>query len=280
MILRRYMPAPPLDQFIEFFWYYEGWQGDHSMERLLPDGTLELVINLLDGPRKLFDRHDPHRHTDFRRGWLSGTHSRYIEIDTMPGASMIGAHFKPGGARPFLGPSAAEFRDRVVELDAVWDAGAWEMRERLLAAPGPAAKFQCLEQFLLGLLRRSRRVQSDPMRQERIAWVVGKLSRQTDVRTIGATAETIGVSHKHLISQFQDQVGLTPKLFCRIRRFQEVLVRMNGRRVVPWAEVACACGFYDQSHLVNEFQAFAGLNPCAYRSVREDYASFVPMDGR
>jgi AraC-like DNA-binding protein len=274
MLLRRHIPAPPLACFIEFFWYFEDWDGAHPMEQVLPDATFELVINLLDGPRKLFNRSDLGRYTTFRGGWLSGAHSKYIVIDTQRGSSMIGAHFKPGGVAPFLPTSAGAFHDQVVELEAIWGRSARELRERLLAAEGACDRFFHLEQFLLDLLRRDR---IDPQRQERITWAVGQFWRQPNVLAVREAASRLNISHKHFITQFREQVGMSPKLFCRIRRFQEVLAQINARRRISWAEVACACGYYDQSHLVNDFQAFAGLNPSAYRSLDADYASFVPV---
>jgi len=134
------------------------------MEQILPDATFELVINLRDGPRKLFNRTDLGSFTTYRGGWLSGAHSKYIVIDTQRGASMIGAHFKPGGVAPFLPASAGEFHDQVVELESIWGRSAQELRERLLAAEGPRDRFCLLEQFLLKLIDR---VRIDPRRQLR-----------------------------------------------------------------------------------------------------------------
>lgn len=275
MLLRRHIPDPPLARFIEFLWYFEDWDGTHAMEQILPDATFELVINLRDGPRKLFNRTDLGSFTTYRGGWLSGAHSKYIVIDTQRGASMIGAHFKPGGVAPFLPASAGEFHDQVVELESIWGRSAQELRERLLAAEGPRDRFCLLEQFLLKLIHR---VRIDPRRQGRITWAVDQFWQQPNQFAVREAASRLNISHKHFITQFREQVGLSPKLFCRIRRFQEVLAQINARRPINWAEVACACGYYDQSHLVNDFQAFAGLNPSAYRSLDEDYASFVPIE--
>jgi AraC-like DNA-binding protein len=274
MILRRRIPDPPLSRFVDFLWYYQDWEGTHSMEQVLPDGAFDLVINLRDGERKLFDRENLARHTGFRGGWLSGTHSRYIVIDTVSGASMIGAHFKPGGAASLMGSSAAPFRDQVVELEHIWGAAARELRERLLAAAGPSEGFQVLELFLTQLLKP---VGENHPRQERIEWATRQFCRQPQIRTVRSAAEVLGISHKHFIAQFEEQVGLTPKLFCRIRRFQQVLAQINLRRSVDWARVAGDCGYFDQAHLVKDFQAFAGLNPSAYRSLSEEYANFVPV---
>src|SRR6267378_1293981 len=92
----RHVPGLPLRLFVEFFWCYDSWYPDHAMENCLPDGSFELIINLQEQPRKLFDREDISRHRAFRRAWLPGTHSGYIVIDALPASSMMGVHFKPG----------------------------------------------------------------------------------------------------------------------------------------------------------------------------------------
>jgi AraC-like DNA-binding protein len=276
MILRRHFPGPALMQYVAFLWYYQDWRGDHTRERVLPDASFELVINLNDTTRKLFDRDGSDRYIGFKGGWLSGAHSRYIVIDAVPGTSMIGVHFKPGGIRPFVGPSAAEFQDYVVEMDQLWGGSARQLREQLVAGVSPEAKFEALEQFLV---HRLARCGLDQSRRERMVWASRQLGRQRSVGAIGRTARVLGVSHKQFITQFREAVGLTPKVFCRIRRFQEALTALQDGRRVRWAEVACDCGYYDQSHLIREFQEFAGLNPSDYRNLSAEYASFVPVDG-
>jgi hypothetical protein len=118
------------------------------MERVLPEGRFELVIDLREVPRKLYENERGRRWTEYRRSWISGTHSRYIVIDVLPASSMIGVHFRPGGAAAFLCCPAEEFADRVVELDCVWGRAAGELREALLEAPAPLGKFAVLERFL------------------------------------------------------------------------------------------------------------------------------------
>jgi len=274
MIYRRHTPGLPLAAFVDFFWYYDCCFPDHTMEKCLPDGTFELVINLHDEPRKLFDSDDVGRHTAFRRGWLSGTHSRYIIIDAINNSSMIGAHFKPGGAAAFLNLPAGQLRDQVVELDALWGASAWNWRDRLLAAPGPAAKFQVLERFLLDHLKEPDR---SSQRRKRVDWALGRFVQRAEVDDVAAVASALGMSHKHFIEEFRREVGLTPKLFCRIRRFQDVLRRINSGKVVEWADIAYPCGYFDQAHFNHDFRSFAGLNPSRYLSHRLEYPNFVRL---
>jgi AraC-like DNA-binding protein len=274
MIYCRHIPRGPIATFVDWFWFYEGFLPDHRREHVLPEGTFELVIDLRETPRKLFDRADASRFDSFRRGWISGTHSEYIVIDALPDSSMIGVHFKPGGMAPFLGLPSDELTDRVVEMDAVWGRSADELRERLLSAPDFQAKFLVLESFLLArMARHSERVD----RRERIPWALEQFLRQPDQQRIRAVADQLGISHKHFISEFRRQVGLTPKLFCRIRRFQQVLAQINSHSRIEWADVAYSCGYYDQAHFVNDFQAFAGVNPSSYLNHRLVEPNFVPV---
>ena len=75
MTFRTRKPCSPLGHFLEFLWFYSGDQPAHRLERVLPDGSAELVINLDDTPRKRFDRNDLRRLETFRRAWISGVHS-------------------------------------------------------------------------------------------------------------------------------------------------------------------------------------------------------------
>jgi AraC-like DNA-binding protein len=57
---------------------------------------------------------------------------------------------------------------------------------------------------------------------------------------------------------------VSPKAFCRIRRFNEVLTRIEQRSEVDWADVALSCGYFDRAHFNHDFRAFSGLSPSDY----------------
>jgi AraC-like DNA-binding protein len=265
MSIYRHIPRSALGQHVEWLWYYDELQADHDREHVLPDGAFDLIINLEDRPRKLFDREKAGRFNSFKRGWLSGGHAEFLIIDVLEGATMIGAHFRPGGAARFLGLPASELCRQVVEVDAVWGAGIWEWRDRLLAARGAREKFAVFEQMLL---HRMAAAGAKSGGNPGVTWAIGQFMSEPHLQSIAAVSHSLGVSHKQFIEQFRREVGLTPKLFCRIRRFQEVLGRIHAQKSVNWADVACSCGYFDQAHFVNDFMAFAGLNPTAYMDRR------------
>ena len=86
---------------------------------------------------------------------------------------------------------------------------------------------------------------------------------------ISEIADGIGISSRRFIQLFSDQVGLTPKVFCRVRRFQQALHKVNGGGAIDWADLAAACGYFDQAHFIHDFRAFAGITPTAYLAARD-----------
>jgi len=87
-------------------------------------------------------------------------------------------------------------------------------------------------------------------------------------------------SQKHLISQFKKYVGLTPKYFHRICRFNELLAAINRKEQFSWAQIAYECGFSDQSHFIKEFKHFSGFNPREFikQELNQAPPNFFPLD--
>ncbi len=95
-------PLPPLSDFVDALWLYEGYDVPHEKERLLPDGSVELVINLAEDSIRVYDSHDPQKSYTIPGCVVSGPRSEFFVIDTAGEASIVGVHFKPGGAFPFF----------------------------------------------------------------------------------------------------------------------------------------------------------------------------------
>ena len=122
MFLRTYTPGPPLEEYIERFWYCSDTPS-HPRERILPSGTVELVINLSDDEIRIYDPSDPARPRRYPGAVVSGPYSNFFLIDPLVHASIIGVHFRPGRAVPVLGVAASDLADAHVDLEALW--GQW-----------------------------------------------------------------------------------------------------------------------------------------------------------
>jgi AraC-like DNA-binding protein len=250
MIFRIRVPAPPLNDLVEMLWFAEGYVAPHKQERLLPIGTMELVIPLSD-----------------EAPVLSGAHSQFFVIDT-PNEPVLGAHFRPGGAFAVLGVPASELRNMHVSLDDLWGSSfAGSLRERIFAAASTEARFDILEQALTSRIA--------ARRTPAIGFAVEEIERRLPrVETLVARA---GISHRRFIQTFADEVGLTPKVYSRVQRFQRVLRCVAMREDVDWADVALACGYFDQSHLIHEFRVLSGLSPSVYLQRRTPHTNHVPL---
>jgi AraC-like DNA-binding protein len=97
-----------------------------------------------------------------------------------------------------------------------------------------------------------------------VAYAVQQFQRAAEGSKVSEVCGRIGLSSRRLIELFRREVGLTPKVFSRVRRFQHVLETVRLGKRVDWPRVALDCGYYDQAHFIHEFQAFSGLTPSEY----------------
>ena len=271
MYFQHYKPGPPLSECVEKFWFYDGYVLPHSKERLLPSGEIGLVINLREDEIRIYDREDTNRFQSLTGTVLCGPHSEFFVIDTHEQESVIGIQFKPGGARPFFRLPTNELHNLHVSLEDLWNAKARDLRCQLLEARTPEAKFRVLERTLLAETQKS--IEPHPA----VKFALNELVSSPQVRTISDVTAEIGLSPRRFIQLFSDEVGVTPKLFCRIKRFQSVLAQIGTGRPVGWMDVALSCGYFDQAHFIRDFRAFSGLNPTSYLRNRGEHLNHVPL---
>ncbi|MGO4880211.1 MAG: DUF6597 domain-containing transcriptional factor [Bryobacteraceae bacterium] len=271
MRFHHHAPGPPLGQFVQLFWLYEGYSQPHDKERLLPDGSMELVVNLNEDRVRAYDPHQTDKFHTLRGAVMVGAHSEFFVIDTAGQYSVAGVHFKPGGAFPFFDPPANELHNAMVSLEDLWGPLARQLRERLLEAATPEAKLRVMQQTLLA--KAAERLDRHPA----VAFALDQFRGVPHARTIAEVTDQIGLSAKRFIEVFRGEVGLTPKLFCRVRRFQRALRIASTGRAVEWAAVAADCGYFDQAHFIHDFRAFSGINPSTYVAQRTAHLNHVPL---
>jgi transcriptional regulator GlxA family with amidase domain len=83
-------------------------------------------------------------------------------------------------------------------------------------------------------------------------------------------ARELGFPQRRFIQMFRSHIGLTPKVFCRITRFQRARILAEKTQLPNWAQLAVSCGYFDQSHLIKDFQLFAGSTPRLYSLQQHD----------
>jgi AraC-like DNA-binding protein len=258
-------PGPPLSRFVELLWYYEHPPRLHQKERLMPDGCISLIINLEEDETRLYDADDLNKLRRLSGCSVSGPHTKSFVIDTDEQTCVIGVSFRPGGAIPFLKLPSDELHNQHVELEDLWGRLASELRERALAATSSAAKLRVVELALLE--RAAGRFEGQPV----VEYAVENFLARPATSRISEVADKTGLSSRRFIELFKQYVGMTPKLFCRVRRFQAVLKSITSGQLMNWSGTALDCGYFDQAHFIHDFRAFSGINPAEYLAGYNDF---------
>jgi AraC-like DNA-binding protein len=273
LTLYRFLPSPPLSAFVEAFCFSVGEASLQTKERRLPDGRMALVINLGQEILRVAPPEQADQFQSFHGSVLSGAQSQFSVLDTTTLTTTMFVCFKPGSARLFLPMPATELTNQVVDLSRVFGTAALDLREHLQAAQTNDDLVSILERFLLAC------VAWEQAPHPAVTFALASFQDRPKRRSISEVTAQLGVSPKHFISLFEEAVGLTPKVFCRLLRFQEVLRRITRGQPVRWADLALDYGYFDQAHFIHDFQAFAGLTPSAYLAQRGEQHNHVPLPG-
>ena len=176
-------------------------------------------------------------------------------------AACVQINFTPLGARLALGLPMHELASRMVPLDDL--AGDRPRRARGPARRLPRLGWAAGAGRSLGRCARPGRARRDPG----VAAALRTLGRTGGTARVAALADRLGWSRKRLVARFREEVGLPPKAVARILRFRRA-ERMAAAGRPDWADIAAACGYSDQSHLVREFRALAGAAPTAWAAAQ------------
>ena len=267
-----YKPKPPLSDFVDNFWLYEGNQTEHKTERILPTGTLELAINLLQNELRFYDSEHPNNYSRLSGAVVSGASGHGFTPDAEEKVFIVGVHFKPGGAFPFLGLPAGDLADTHVDLETLWGpSSARRLRESLCEAQTSAERFQLLQETLLS------RLYYDVEKHYAVSAALEMFAKNQPGPTVREAAKDLGLSQRRFIQVFKAEVGLTPKLFSRIQRFQQTRSFIQQNPSPNWVALALDFGYFDQSHLIREFLEFSGLSPTDYLIRHKKFIEHLPF---
>lgn len=266
-------PAPPLDAFVDSVWFCRNEQRTLALERVLPTGAPQLIVNLGENKTRLYEATARGVLCTTSPGSvLTGVTTRAQIIDTAEQEYVAGVAFRPGGTVPFFRIPAFELRDVDTPLANLWgERTEARLREQLLQAAGPEEVLDILEACLL-------RVWSGRAIHPGVAFALQTFQSAPDLARIASVCDATGLSPKRFIEQFKVEVGLTPKRFCRLLRFQRAISAAHSTLVIDWAQIALECGYFDQAHFIHEFRQFSGLTPGGYRegmTAFENHVNFL-----
>ena len=258
MRFRQIAPRPRLREAVRAIWTLSGAEpaaGGDAPQPVPPDGCVEIVLSFADRAERVEPGRAPERQP---RSLLVGELFRPVCVRLSGRVDLVGVRFAPGHGAAFLEVGGlGEIIDRTAALDEVCRP---ELRAALAAVfgiePG-AERIQRLEDGLEACLDAAAPRGAD------VAAALAVLERGGGRLGVESLAGRIGLSSRQLERRFVAAAGATPKPFAQVFRFQHALRRIAAR-AASFADVAAACGYFDQAHLIRDFRRYTSLSPRAY----------------
>ncbi|WP_420315711.1 AraC family transcriptional regulator [Ekhidna sp.] len=271
MNFHLHIPEAPLAQHIQSIAYFDGYTPDYEKERLLPDGCQTLIIDLTETPKRIFDNIDLTDKQVCKRYWFSGARSELLTIDAGGvNSSMLVVNFTFTGAYQFIHHPSEQTKSQVIDADVFFQSQIDSLRDELLNTENIDTKFTVTEGFLTKRLLN----QGPP---DAILNASNLIASNPQTGTLKWISDNSGYSQKHFISLFKKYVGLSPKGFQKVMRFQKAIHDLETMQSINWTQLALDCGYYDQAHFINEFKAYSGFNPQQYLTEKGADLNYIPL---
>ena len=268
----RRPPAEPLRRYVAYYTGYRQRGVPPARHRGLPSPFLTLIFTLNE-PLVLLAHPDPRQPPGEFAALLGGLHSAPALVVHDGAQSGVQVALRPFGARALLGLPAGELAELDVPAEAVLGGACAEFRDRALAAASWPERFAILDEILL-------RVGSGrgagpgtgraPGVAPEVSFAWRRLLRAGGAVRVSDLAVETGWSSRHLTGRFRTEIGLTPKAAARVIRFSRARHLLIRQATAPaeagdigyrLADLAVACGYFDQAHLAREFRSLAGCPP-------------------
>ncbi|HET7662549.1 MAG TPA: helix-turn-helix domain-containing protein [Rhodanobacteraceae bacterium] len=261
-------PAPPLDALIETIWDWDMPMPSHHFDRILALPHPTIIINLADDSTRVYADEQGNGCRTASSSTFSGPYTHSFVIDALEQVRVMGVVFRPGCASAFMHHSIDSLSNADTDLVDLFGPDALRLRQQLLEASLPTHRTALLEQWLCSNLIAT----PDPL----VMYALDTLARAPQTSRIDALTADCGVSPRRLGNLFRQHVGMTPKRYARLLRFQAVVADAHHRRHINWARVAVDGGFHDQAHLSHEFRTFSGMSPGTWLARRGPHINHVP----
>jgi len=256
MIYQVFAPSPQLAPYVRFFWALEVdvTPGEEFVHRSMADGCVEIVFSY----KGAFDEITPtSRIRSSTLASIQAQTTRYRRYATDESFGIFGAYLFPFALPKLFSYPAYDFTNAATDLESVIGVNGRELDERMMTAENNERRVEIASEFLLARLKTSTR--ELPLTH----LAVHSMLRANGNVNIASMARDHAVSTRQFERRFKEMAGLPPKLYSRVVRFQSATEhKLSGTRNLT--DIAYACGYYDQSHFINDFREFSGYAPKEY----------------
>ncbi|WP_326492544.1 AraC family transcriptional regulator [Sinomicrobium oceani] len=263
MYYQEFLPLRPLQHYIRYFWVLEDF-ADHSRKksfRIIPDGIPALIFQ--EEPFLFCD----HQGTALPQLYIYGQSSRYTDYNIKGSYRVIGSYLQPTALKTIFNIDAFEWNNQNIPLE---DIVSEEILEQLLNVTSISEKLGIISNFIL---KHAEKIKTDHTKAEFASGLI------QEGKALGDIQLAMNLSERSLERLIKQYVGMSPKMFSRVMRFQSGLNAMRKSEFKNFTTLTYDKGYSDQSHFIREFKEFTGTNPKRFlRNVNEKLLNFPEWD--
>ncbi len=268
MLYQEFRPCAALQPYVDRYWCSEYPQqlvkGDHI--NLLPSGQTEWVFCYGDP----FTVHSSEgKPFQVVQSMLGGPISGGIRLSYNGCLKVFAVRFHTTGMHRLTNLPMHEVTNSHHPLDEVFGRSTRQLVTQILEAPSAPERVQLVEGFLLKQLQRQK------ASAHFVDWALEWMAQQTGPVTVQQLAEECSVGSRQLERLFEEHVGLSPRRFLRIIRFNRAMKLIHEQPKLRLTEVTYTCGYADQAHFSHDFKTIAGASPRSFFSASSVPAVFL-----
>lgn len=258
MDYKHFSPIPALSPYIDSFWIIQSTAAsaiDHRA-RMPADSRATLLLNFAGRSRMLAA--DGTTHSLGIGAELLGMHSQSYVLEHEGDTDLIAAQFHPGGLAAFVRQGIGELAEQVAPLEMLWGRPGSRLCEQIYEAATTTEKLALYQTALLKHL-------VEVPHQSRLQNALKRIDQVQGNISVEWLAAQVNLSQKQFERLFEHGVGMMPKRYLRLRRFQRLVSWLQRcGNAMNWTNLAATFGYYDHSHLVKDFRTFAGTTPTEF----------------
>lgn len=251
-------PSPALAPYIKQYWAMEGniGRGSEHIQRIVPNGFAELIFYFGDLPLNI-DRPE----SQPSRSVINGQQSDFYDLKVTGALELLSITFTPQGTRLFFNMPISEIYNMNLPLRIIAGPVADQLEESLYQAKDFTARIGIIEKYFIKMLGLGQEYEF-----KRISHSIGLINQCRGGAAVADLAGRACLGRKQYDRTFSSFVGITPKQFLRVVRFQYAISVRQKNPAASLTSIAYSSGYSDQSHMVREFKSFSGLTPGRYFS--------------
>jgi len=263
MLYKKLLPSVYLRSLIDCYWVIEDDSKEIVQQKIIPDGFPEIIFHYGEVYR-----------INITGEWVvqpnmlfSGQIKNHFLLENTGSSGMIGIKLKPTAASQCFGINMHSFTDRVVELGIVVNDQFDSISDKLVSNIPYQQKIDTLNTFFEGIKLESSE------NTDLVDQALALIFESNGLMSIADLQDKTGINERKLERLFAKHVGLSPKFYSRIIRFNYIFRKVENTRM-SWSELALIAGFYDQSHFIKNFTEFTGEEPSRYFFENQNMGNF------